>query len=393
MPQINYIPAKIHDTVKGGFYVDWYVYTPEYENPRQRVRLNRINPKRRMQFAEKLCAEIDHFLSKGEDPWELVPFLNKRKSAFGNSTGPAINKTIVKDAFDRYYSLMEKQNSRKDTLRSYKSIFKIFKEWMSTNDDVKFIHQVNKKHAQRFMDYLLFTKEYSMKSHENMRSVLQSVWKKFFIPRDFAFVNPFAQLEQLKNKGGSVVNNKRVFTVDELKKIKSHIILYNPCFWAVCGADYYCYVRRTEITRLKMKHFNFESRCILIDEQDAKDWSFRVVKLPDEYFTFLIVHGYDKLDPEMYFTGNKDFSPGNKQIVPTRITEQMREYLNQLEIDKQMSFYDLKRSGLFYFRERGGNKEAAKFQAGHNSDEMHYTYYKPSLKMLTDFDVMSIDDL
>ncbi len=392
MHQLNYIPAKIHET-KRDFYIDWYIYATEFENPRQRVRLNRINPKRRMQFAEKLCAEIDHYLGKGEDPWELIPFLNKRKQAFSSLNGITISKIKYIDGFNSYYSLLAKQNSRKDTLRSYKSLFKLFTDWIDTHGEIVYIHQINKKHAQRFLDYLLFEKNYARKSHENMLTTLRSVWKKFFIPRDHSFINPFEQIEQLKNKGGSPAAKKRVFTIKEMKRIKEYIILNNPAFWAVAGADYYCFIRRTEITKLKMKHFDFERRCIMVGSDIAKDWTDRIVKLPDEYFSFLISQGYHNYNGELFFTSYSNFMPGEKQISATRITEQMRFFLNALEIDKSMSFYDLKRSGLYYFRERGGNKEAAKFQAGHNSDEMHYTYYKPSIKRLDEFNAMSIDDL
>lgn len=392
MPTINYLPSKIHDSKKN-CYVDWYIYSDEYQNPRQRAKLNRVSPEKRDAFADVLCKQIDFHLAHNEDPWEKIPFLKRSKNKFGKPVGNGINKMPIDSGFKQYLSYLNKINRRKDTVRSYKSMFKIFEDWIIKNHQLKMVHEIKENHVREFFDYLLYDQDYKIKSYNNILSALRSVWKLFFVARFATLINPFEKIDSITTHGKKI-KTKPVYSPDQLREIKTHIICNDKYFWAVCAACFYCYIRRTEITRLKIKNFDFKNGYIIIHEDEAKDWTFRNVKIPHEFHKFLLDNGYDTFDPEMYFISNNNFIPGYKPCVPTRISNRMRKHLDDLKIDIQMGFYDLKHSGIFYFRENhGGSKEAAKEQAGHDSDKMHYTYYKPSDKIKQEFEDFSIDKL
>lgn len=391
MALLNYEPAALRIS-KSGYQVEWSVIIDDVR-VRQRARLNRISINALDTFAKELCNQINACLQLNQDPWIEIPFLKIRKRNFGKANGVVLQQIELLTGSTKYLNYLEKTLSRKDTIRGYKSIYNIFIDWIKLKYKIKYASEVTHQMITGYFDYLLYEKNYKVKTYNNNLTTLRSWWKNFFIKRNAAIINPFDKIGTIQLRGRKV-KTKRVFTTSELKKIKAYILNTDYYFWVPCGCCFYCYIRRTEITRLKIKNIDLKNGNIIIHEDEAKDWTFRLNKIPAEFLMFLKSLDLDKLPQDYYLIGNDNFRPGPTPCVPTRITEKMKAYLEFLKIESQLTFYDLKHSGIFYFREHfGGSKEAAKEQAGHNSDKMHYTYYQPSQQIKKEFEILSIDNL
>lgn len=371
MIEINYTPATIHPRDKD-YYIDWYVIA-DGKKHRKKVRLNNIEPKRRPAYAQMLCDQINSYLERNLDPFQHIPFLQGRIKKFGNDAA-FLQDVTFNDGYQKYLQLICKKGRREETTSiSYKYIYKQFDEFMlNTFPQIKFVHQIKENHIITYFDYLL-SRPVSGTTHDNHLYNLRSIWNKYFIKRNAAVKNPFMAVDAIKP---SKKKRKPKYNSLQLNLIRDKIIEDNPYIWSICGLVFYCFMRPIEITRLYISNFNFETGFIHLESDQVKDDEERLIKIPDEFISHLIAFGYDKLPGNYFFTGSDNFAPGLIKLKRKKITDRTTRMLKNIGISNpELRLYRLKHTGISKFRAEGGDKEVTMFQAGHNNDEEHYTYY------------------
>ncbi|MCX6266194.1 MAG: site-specific integrase [Bacteroidetes bacterium] len=149
---------------------------------------------------------------------------------------------------------------------------------------------------------------------------------------------------------------------------------------------FYCFLRPQEIMRLKVEHFQLNSRLIVIPGTVSKNKKHEVVQIPNALVPVL-----KKLDlnyPGDYFVFTRHLVRGTKEAAPTRMAGYWRKFANEFGIKKNI--YSLKHTGAGMAIENGINLRDLQLQLRHWSLEMTQVYLdkfkrRPSEKLANDF--------
>ena len=109
-------------------------------------------------------------------------------------------------------------------------------------------------------------------------------------------------------------------------------------------ATYYCFIRRTELTKLKVKDVYLINKCIIIDEKISKNKKTDTVTIPDAYLELLTEHLKNANNEDYLFSD--DFKTGKKILAPKKISDTWNKCRKILKIENQYQFYSLKDTGI-----------------------------------------------
>jgi integrase len=138
--------------------------------------------------------------------------------------------------------------------------------------------------------------------------------------------------------------------------------------------------------RLKVEHFQLNSRLIVIPGTVSKNKKHEVVQIPNALVPVL-----KKLDlnyPGDYFVFTRHLVRGTKEAAPTRMAGYWREFADHYGIKKNI--YSLKHTGAGMAIENGINLRDLQLQLRHWSLEMTQVYLdkfkrRPSEKLAREF--------
>ena len=135
---------------------------------------------------------------------------------------------------------------------------------------------------------------------------------------------------------------------------------------------YYCLIRRTELTKLKVGNINLENQTLYIDSEESKNRKNATITIPTQLLNPLKKHleGANKL----YFLFSKDGVPGTVPLVPNSITKKWSYMRTKLGIDKNIHWYSLKDSGITDLLRAGVPLISVRDHARHYSSAQTDTY-------------------
>jgi integrase len=108
---------------------------------------------------------------------------------------------------------------------------------------------------------------------------------------------------------------------------------------------YYCFLRRTEIIRLRIGDIDFENKTITVQSEASKNRKQECVTIPSEFEPILYEMGLNLL-PKHWYIFSYNLSSGESRLAkPDYITELHRKYLDFLEIGKEKTLYSWKATG------------------------------------------------
>ena len=108
---------------------------------------------------------------------------------------------------------------------------------------------------------------------------------------------------------------------------------------------YYCFIRRTEITKLKVSDVNLFKGFILVSAENSKNRKTEAVTIPNIFLPILAQH-LTKAKNTDYLFSNNDFKPGAKQLTPKKISDEWAKFRNKEKFDDKFQFYSLKDTGI-----------------------------------------------
>ena len=153
----------------------------------------------------------------------------------------------------------------------------------------------------------------------------------------------------------------------------------NTNFKILCMLCYYCLVRRTEITKLRVGDINIEKGTIWIDPEVSKNRKGQSITIPDAFLPYIKKH-IEGIDKTWYLFSGKEFTPGLKKIWPTRITEQWDIMRKAIDLDPNIHWYSLKDSGITDLLENGVPLIAVRDQARHHHSSQTDKYTPRQLR-------------
>ena len=323
------------------------------ELERVRIRINRIPEVNRERYGLRLCEEINKKLDRGE--WNY--FTEKHRSI----TFP-----------DAWRDYLEGRNLRPASLASYRSIFAQFEDWLKqAYPKHLYIHQITPEIAKKYFALVLVKqRRYQAKTYNNVLVILRQLWNSF-MKEGYVKDSPFTAVQKMieDEKFGVIIPRS------DLAKLWAYLSDQMPGFFVVCGLCYYGLVRRSEITRMQFYHIDWAARVIRLPGTLTKNRKNKIVVIPDEFYAYLVSHGYDKMPGAWYVASHyRTAAPGEKKCAASRISEIWRRVARKLEFPDAYEFYSLKDTGNTHMEEAGISSPAIRDQAGWKYLQQRNTY-------------------
>lgn len=327
---IDYRPAEMR--IGTDWLIVYYAKNPAtHEMKRFRLAVPKCGTVyQRKQHGIKIVTEINRKLASG---W--LPFYD--------DLGVLEFKTLdfcIKQFIDHTKSEVEKQIKRVDTLRSYTSFLSMIIKYIAERKiKMNFVLDFNRSFVVNYLDWIYYDRQNSARTYNNHLAFIGS------------FVNHCIDRGYLKNnfttgilKKTNQAKTRQVFTSEIKNKIKE---LQNEKFnyFTLCMATYFCFIRRTELTKLKVSAVNLINNIITIDATESKNKKTEIVTIPEPFANLLIVHLKEANNKDYLFSDN-DFKPGLKPLNPKKISDVWDVVRTKKSIDVKYQFYSFKDTGI-----------------------------------------------
>lgn len=361
---IDYIPAELRENKT--WRVEYAVknpFTGKLERKQPRVKpLKSIVERRKL--GKRMVAEINKRLESGWNPF----YANKG----------AKELTKFTDALEIYFKrvLLEykEDNLRYDTFKTYRSQITILKEYIATigkNEMMSYKFDVDFVNA--YLDFIRYDKGVSARTRNNYLGFLGTL-SSFLIEKKYITVNPTITIKKLSAK-----QKKRVLIPEKTRiLIFDYWKQHNTSFLTLCMICYYCLIRRTELTKLKVSNVSLKNSTIWIDGEDSKNKKNQHITIPNALFPFLVDHLKNAKNSDYLFSTN--FIPGPVKIHPDRVTKKWNQMRKVLHISNEIHWYSLKDSGITDLLRAGVPLISVRDQARHYSSAQTDTYTPKELK-------------
>ena len=260
---------------------------------------------------------------------------------FARSTDIPVTQPTITQAFDMILALKQTSCGER-TIQTYRHVCKIFKEWLEKNRmDGIYLHQFDHTHARTYMDYLTLKKGYSGRTFNDQLTVL-STFFNCMIDREWVTKSPFKKVKKLPVEIGRNI----AFSEVERELLKQHLYQHDRNLYYFTQFIYYCFIRRSELTRLKVSNIDFVNMSIVIPSDASKNKKQESVVIPDSFVPILKEMQLDRL-PQSWFIFGRKMEPGAVQYKNyNHISSRHNKISNDLGIDSQKGLYSWKHSGV-----------------------------------------------
>ena len=142
------------------------------------------------------------------------------------------------------------------------------------------------------------------------------------------------------------VEEKKREVIDPLsrKKIFEYFKEQDPNFLTLCMLIYFCFIRRTEITRIQVGDIQIQNGIILLPSKRTKNKKTQAVTIPKKLLLRLSEHVDGANTDDFLFSNN--FLPGKNPIKPKKISDTWSAMRKILELKSTYQFYSLKDTGI-----------------------------------------------
>jgi integrase len=151
-------------------------------------------------------------------------------------------------------------------------------------------------------------------------------------------------------------------------------------FNALAQTVYYCLVRRTEITFLRVADFDLQKQELIIRAEFSKNRKTQSVSIPQPLVP-LLKHHFAGAAPESYAFSANDFKPGKRKLAPKKISDTWTQVRKALAFPAHYQFYSLKASGITHMLQSGISPLAVRDQARHHDLSMTDKYVRSGVSV------------
>ena len=328
---IDYKPAVLQKGVKENWLIVYYAKVPaQNEFKRFRKRVPPLSPTReREKYAKKMIATINQKLENGWSPFYEDNNVKYKSLEYCAELFLKMQEREVEEGV-----------KRTDTLRSYKSFLDLFVKYLKDKKlMLKFVIEIDTFVIQNYLDYLFYDRKNSARTYNNHLKFLNTffLWCK---TKNFINTNP---AESIKPKA-KVQKKREVLAVDIKAKVKT-LRETNFHYYVLCMLTYYCFIRRTELTKLKVSDVYLHGGYIVIDGTNSKNRKTESVTIPDVFLPDLAQHLTTANNSDYLFSTNK-FKAGPTPITPKKISDEWAKFRKLHKFDSKYQFYSLKDTGI-----------------------------------------------
>ena len=359
---VSYIPAVLQ--TNKDWIIVYYVLNPtkgKLEKKRKRVPVHkRIAERKKM--AARIIATINKKLEQG---WNPIIEDEAPKTLSRISECIVLYNTFL----ERDYATGE---IRFDTKKTYSSVISLFNQFLVKKKiDNQFVLYFNTTLVSDYLDYIYIEKESSTTTYNNHLKVLR-LFSKFLIQKGY-----------IKNDPTNLFKNKKVGTKKrtvierhDIKNIFEHLDEHYPAFSLLNKLIYYCYIRPTELTKLKVGDIYIKNQIIEL-RADVSKKSAGNVTIPMVIINEIIEHIKEANNGDYMFSSNK-FKTGPKQSSRSLLYKNwVRNVVDAKFTDQPM--YSLKDSGITFALDNGISTASVMNQARHTDLKITTAYIRKNL--------------
>lgn len=359
IPLVDYVPAELRTNK------DWVIvyyalnpYTKKLVRKRFRVKPMKSTSERK-RYARKMVAVLNSKLERGWSPF----YENESAKTF----------LLLKDIVKQYIKTLEKKvvdkSLRPDTLRSYKSNLKMLTDYLTNNgkSELRCVDFTSVT-IQGFLDYIYYDRNNSARTHNNYL-IGMKVFCRYLTEREYINADPTAKISSKrkeKKKREMIPANVRAEIFEYLKD-------YNSEYLTLCLATYFCFIRSTELTKIKIRDVNLEKGYILINGENAKNGKTEPITIPAKYLPILSKH-IGNIPINNYLFSADNFKAGSEILKPRKITYEWTKMRNYLNFSNTYQFYSLKDSGITELLNSGVPAIKVRDQARHHDLKITEAY-------------------
>ncbi|MBE7629757.1 tyrosine-type recombinase/integrase [Tenacibaculum piscium] len=363
IPFIDYIPAELKENKV--WEIVYYAIDPyetkannRLKRKRHRVRYFKSKKTRRI-YAQSIVIKLNEQLMRG---W--TPFYCGNNSPIQEQK--PLKKVKLFDVFDNYLHQINQQTAKKslrpDTLRAYTSYIKNLKAFLTEKKQANCeVSYFNQKFCRSFLDMIFYERKNSARTHNNYLGFI-SLFNRWLIKRDYLKVDFTSFIDKIR------VSEKirTIIPLKERTEIFNHLEKDNKHYFALCYTAFYCLIRRTELSKLKVADVILKNGIISIPADVSKNRKSQIVTIPNQLIHVLIEHlKYAKNDDFLFSDDN--FKPGEKQLEPKKISDTWTKYKKQLKFSNSYQWYSLKDTGITNYLHLGIPTIDVRNQARHYS--------------------------
>lgn len=350
---IDYKPAEIQRGNNGDWRIVFYVKVPGKEKMKRfRRRIPSISSKtERNQYAKRMAASINEQLRKGWSPFYDGAAQN--------------NMTLFENAIQKHLDQAERKCKdnllREDSLRSYRSFSKNILQYLKEIGKEKMLCvEIDRSFIINFLDELYYKKKRTARTSNNYLSFISQMCV-FMVDRNYISKNPTEKIEKRK-----VGKKKREVLPDYLREqIFKYQFQESRAYLTLCLCVYFYFIRRTEITKLQVKHISLERDTIFLPAEISKNRINGVVTIPKRLKSLLADHIKGSYENDYVFSSD-NYKTGQKQVQPKKISDEWAKMRKALNFESKFQFYSLKDTGITNLLLQGVAAKKVRDQARHH---------------------------
>jgi len=350
-------------------YVYFYAFDPVSGlRKRKKYFLGRCKSKKdTLRTSREMIGNITRKLEAGWNPWV--------------ESADSLTYTLFSDVADLYHDFLYKRlndgSLREDTVLSYISYLKIFKEWIAGKGTVVYMFQLDHQVVSQFLDYVYIERNNTFVTRNNYLAWLRS-FCTYLLERGYLHQDPCARFSNIRIKG--YAKERTVIPDHVMLQIRDYLERHNRHFLLACYLTHYMCIRPKELSRMRVGDINIGKCTITLHEDQTKNRDSVTITMPQKVARLMI-----DLDIFSAHGGCYLFSEGFKPGEKARSEKQFRDYWfhhvkKDLKFDDRFKYYSLKDTGITNMLRNGVDPISVRDQARHSSLAITNTYTPLDIK-------------
>lgn len=324
---LNYRPAHLAGTKKN-YYVAYSVVNPETDKLTvRRIKLNYIKDKKqRKLYGEELVKQINYKLACGYNPF--IEECSDKLIMLSAATTDFLRSKRREP---------ETHNISNATFDDYKQQLRYFQDFIKID---LFLYKVKRSDVNAFLDWLYIDRKVSACTRNHYLQTLRTFFT-WCVSREYIKENPAALIKNAK-QGDKI---RAAIPAPTLQKIFNYLHTHNRHYLFACYLVYGCFIRPSEICRLRVRDISFKNQTIFISKEISKNKKNQVVTMPRNVAEMILDLNIYKYPSDYYLVG-KHFLPSEFSINSRQLRKYWLQIRKELNLPATYQFYSLKDSGI-----------------------------------------------
>ncbi len=350
-------------------FVFFYAFDPmEGKMKRKKYMLGRCHTQKEIKERSRvMIANLTRKLSGGWNPWI--------------EGSDSLAYTTFEDAMELYHDYIYKRlndgSMREDTVSSYASYLRIFRDWAALQTDLQYIFQFNDIIVSRFLDYVYMGRNNSFVTRNNYLCWLR-VLCGYLMERGYLTVDPCSRFQNIKIPG--YVKERTVIPDDVMARIREYLRKKNPYFLLACYLTHYLMIRPKELSRMRVGDINICKCTVTLMGDQTKKHCDAVITIPKKVLELMKELDIFRYHSDCYLFSD-GFKPGERQRTEKQFRDFWHHHVRQdLNFSSKYVYYSLKDTGITNMLRNGLDPLSVRDQARHSSLLLTKTYTPLDIK-------------